>query len=130
MESLRVMPPIPAVSRIAKEDGVLDGMTVPKGTYFYIPVSMSRYQGVNKIKKVIFSKFRVINTLKDTWGEDAEEFQPKRWLKLPETYSTFSMFSFIAGPHACIGKTMAIYEMKAVLACVSLKFWAVIRWPS
>jgi len=27
--------------------------------------------------------------------------------------------SFIAGPHACIGRTMSISEMKAVLACAS-----------
>lgn len=53
----------------------------------------------------------------------ASRFNPSRWLNLPKTYnSTFSMLSFIAGPHACIGRTMAIIEMKAVLASVIANF--------
>ena len=58
------------------------------------------------------------------WGEDAEEFRPERWLELPESSSTsggtagFKFMSFLAGPHACIGKTMSLVEMRAVLACV------------
>lgn len=44
-------------------------------------------------------------------------FKPARWLKLPTGYHpAFSLLSFLAGPHACIGKTMAVIEMKAVLA--------------
>jgi cytochrome P450 len=65
----------------------------------------------------MFRKIRVINTSKATWGEDAEDFCPERWLNLPETYHpSISMLSFIAGPHVCIGRTMAISEMKAILA--------------
>uniref|UniRef100_A0A0W0GDZ4 Cytochrome p450 n=1 Tax=Moniliophthora roreri TaxID=221103 RepID=A0A0W0GDZ4_MONRR len=97
-ESLRLYPPVPMTFRQAATTDVIDGVTVPKGTLFYIPI-------------------RVVNTLKDVWGDDAEEFRPSRWLNLPEKYNnTFSVLSFIAGPHACIGKTMAIVEMKAVLA--------------
>ncbi|KAJ3575027.1 hypothetical protein NP233_g1369 [Leucocoprinus birnbaumii] len=104
MESLRVMPPVPLTVRIAKEQGVINGIVVPKGTMFYIPI-------------------RVVNTWKVTWGEDAEEFHPERWLNLPKDYHpTFSMLSFIAGPHACIGKTMSIIEMKAVLAGLIVNF--------
>jgi cytochrome P450 len=59
----------------------------------------------------------VINTWKSTWGPDAEEFRPERWLNLPKSYnSQYSLMSFIFGPHACIGKTMAIIEMKTVIA--------------
>ncbi|KAG6837832.1 hypothetical protein H0H93_016200 [Arthromyces matolae] len=32
------------------------------------------------------------------------------------------MLSFLSGPHACIGKTMAIIEMKVVLATLITKF--------
>jgi cytochrome P450 len=32
------------------------------------------------------------------------------------------MLSFIAGPHGCIGKTMAIVEMKAVLVALLCQF--------
>ncbi|EKM75454.1 hypothetical protein AGABI1DRAFT_132240 [Agaricus bisporus var. burnettii JB137-S8] len=104
MESMRVMPPVPLTVRIAKETGVIDGIVIPKGTMFYIPI-------------------RVVNTWKVIWGEDAEEYHPERWLNLPKTYnSMFSLLSFIAGPHACIGKTMAINEMKAVLSGLIVNF--------
>ena len=65
------------------------------------------------------AQIRAINTYAPVWGPDAAEFKPQRWLKLPPTFnSTFSFQSFITGPHGCIGKTMAISEMKAVLAFV------------
>ncbi|KAF5367336.1 hypothetical protein D9615_010281 [Tricholomella constricta] len=104
MESLRVLPPVPMTFRRAAKTDYIDGVLVPKGTIFYIPI-------------------RVVNTSKDLWGEDAEEFRPSRWLDLPKTYSpSSSHMSFIAGPHACIGKTMAIIEMKAVLASLIAEF--------
>ncbi|EGO03799.1 hypothetical protein SERLA73DRAFT_69628 [Serpula lacrymans var. lacrymans S7.3] len=104
MESLRVLPPVPMTVRKAAENQSIDGTFVPKGTLLYIPI-------------------RVVNTWKEIWGEDAEEFRPERWLNLPKEYnSTFSLLSFIAGPHACIGKTMAIMEMKAILAGIIAKF--------
>lgn len=74
-------------------------------------------------------QIRAVNTCKDTWGEDAEEFRPERWLNLPKDYHpTFSLLSFIAGPHTCIGKTMAILEMKAILAYVSLTPGLILPW--
>jgi len=70
-----------------------------------------------------FLFIRVINTWKEVWGDDAEEFNPARWLNLPPKYnSSFSSLSFIAGPHACIGKTMSIIEMKAVLGALITNF--------
>ncbi|KAF9269706.1 cytochrome P450 [Marasmius fiardii PR-910] len=106
MESLRVMPPVPiTVRRVAKTDHI-EGILVPKGTLIWIPASPR-------------ASIRVVNTWKQIWGEDAEEFRPERWLNLPKAYHpSFSLLSFIAGPHACIGKTMAIIEMKAVLAAL------------
>ncbi|KAG6866222.1 hypothetical protein C0991_007247 [Blastosporella zonata] len=100
MESLRILPPVPLTVRSATRDDYVDGILVPKGTLLTIPI-------------------RIINTWKVLWGEDAEEFKPQRWLDLPKDHHpVFSMLSFLAGPHACIGKTMAIIEMKAVLAWV------------
>ncbi|TFK73628.1 cytochrome P450 [Pluteus cervinus] len=104
MESLRVMPPVPMTFRKAERTDYIDGVLIPKGTILHIPI-------------------RVVNTLKEVWGPDAEEFKPERWLNLPPTHnSAFSILSFIAGPHACIGKTMAIIEMKAVLAAAIANF--------
>ncbi|KAJ7314915.1 cytochrome P450 [Mycena albidolilacea] len=103
-ESLRVLPPVPLTLRVANKTEYIDGVLVPKGTVITIPI-------------------RVINTWKDVWGDDAEEFHPARWLNLPEAYNPiFSQFSFIAGPHGCIGKTMAVSEMKAVLVALVANF--------
>ncbi|KAF8203351.1 cytochrome P450 [Pholiota molesta] len=103
-ESLRVMPPVPMTFRQAAKTDYIDGVLVPKGTIFYVPI-------------------RVINTWKEVWGDDAEEFKPARWLNLPPKYSaTTSTLSFIVGPHACIGKTMSIVEMKAVLGALISNF--------
>lgn len=104
MESLRVMPPVPITVRKAAKTDYIEGILVPKGTLIWIPI-------------------RVVNTWKEIWGEDAEVFRPERWLKLPKGYHpSFSLLSFIAGPHACIGKTMAIIEMKAVLAALIVNY--------
>lgn len=103
-EGLRVLPPVPVTYRKAGKDIWLDGVRVPKGTLFSLPI-------------------RAINTWKAVWGDDAEEFRPERWLNLPPTYHpTFSTLTFLAGPHACIGKTMAIMEMKAILAVLIANF--------
>ncbi|KAJ6524320.1 cytochrome P450 [Mycena capillaripes] len=103
-ESLRVLPPVPQTVRVAGKTDYIEGVLVPKGTNINIPI-------------------RVINTWKQVWGENAEEFHPARWLNLPEAYNpTFSQFSFITGPHGCFGKTMAVSEMKAVLAALITNF--------
>ncbi|KAF7325083.1 hypothetical protein MKEN_00551200 [Mycena kentingensis (nom. inval.)] len=97
-ESLRVLPPILMTARVSVKATCVDGVFVPEGTVITCPI-------------------HVINTSHAVWGEDAEKFRPGRWLEpLPESYnSTYSHFSFIAGPHGCIGRTMALNEMKAVL---------------
>lgn len=104
MESLRLIPPVPMTIRKAAKSDWIDGIYVPKGTLFYIPI-------------------RVTNTWSEVWGPDAEEFKPERWLHLPEAYHpSLSLQTFIAGPHSCIGRTMAIIEMKAILAVLIAYF--------
>ncbi|KAJ3722531.1 cytochrome P450 [Lentinula raphanica] len=102
-ESLRLYPPVPMTFRQAATTDYVDGVLVPKGTLYYIPI-------------------RVVNTLKDIWGEDAEEFNPSRWLSEKCTGSTPPTLTFLAGPHACIAKTMAIMEMKAIIAALVANF--------
>lgn len=101
MESLRVYPPVPMTIRKAGKSDHIEGVFVPKGTLLYIPI-------------------RVINTHAGFWGADAEAFRPERWTDPPAGAHTFQ--SFIIGPHHCIGRTMAIVEMKAVLALVIAHF--------
>jgi len=104
MEALRLYPPVPITLRKATKTDYIDGILVPKGTLLHIPI-------------------RVINTYQGFWGADAEEFRPERWEKLPDTiHPTLSFMTFIAGPHHCIGKTMAVVEMKAILAILVSQF--------
>ncbi|KAI0059656.1 cytochrome P450 [Artomyces pyxidatus] len=104
MESLRLFSPAPTTRRVAAKSDWIDGIYVPKGTQLSIPI-------------------RAINTNPNVWGPDAEVFRPERWLDLPKAYDpNFSVMSFIAGPHACIGKTMSILEMKAVIATMVVNF--------
>ncbi|EST08173.1 Cytochrome P450 [Kalmanozyma brasiliensis GHG001] len=103
-ESMRVTPPVPRTIRIANKASTIDGLYVPKGTL--LPISN-----------------RAINMDPEVWGEDAEEFKPERWFNLPEKYDkTFSMITFIAGAHACIGRTMSYLEMKAVICILVSNF--------
>jgi len=112
MESLRLLPPVPMTIRKAAKSDWIDGIYVPKGTLFYIPI-------------------RVSNTWKEFWGEDAEEFKPERWLHLPKAYHpSLSLQTFIAGPHACIGRTMAIIEMKAIIAVLISYFSVELAYPN
>lgn len=90
MEILRLRPPTPQTARQASQNSTVDGKFIPKGTTVYIAS-------------------RTINQDKEIWGPDADEFKPERWLNLPEKYdATFSLMTFIAGPHKCIGMQMAM----------------------
>lgn len=71
MESLRIMPPVPLTARIAAKTGCVDGLIVPKGTLFYIPVRFILTGRLVVFTKM--SKIRVVNTWKEIWGDDAEE---------------------------------------------------------
>ncbi|KAH7099367.1 cytochrome P450 [Auriculariales sp. MPI-PUGE-AT-0066] len=101
-ESLRVLPPVPMTYRKTDRTTTIDGITVPPGVLLYIPI-------------------RVQNTLTTIWGNDAEAFRPERWLDGSPTLSGPGL-TFIQGPHSCIGKTMSIVEMKAVLAPLIMNF--------
>ncbi|KAG1700260.1 hypothetical protein DVH05_012065 [Phytophthora capsici] len=64
--------------------------------------------------------------LKSTWGEDAAEFKPERWID-PETgnvrqFSPFKFVTFIAGPRQCIGMRFAMLELRMVAAMLFSRF--------
>jgi hypothetical protein len=72
MESLRVMPPVPITVRIAAKTDYLEGVLIPKGTTFFIPVGFG-LSVISAIHVKVESQIRAVNTWKDVWGEDAEE---------------------------------------------------------
>ncbi|KAF7305283.1 hypothetical protein HMN09_00779400 [Mycena chlorophos] len=61
-----------------------------------------------------------VNVSEDVWGPDALEFRPDRWDNIPATASSVpgvwaNQFTFLAGPHHCIGFRFALAELKAIL---------------
>lgn len=107
-ETLRLYPPVPFNWKIAVRDCVLsDGTLVPKGMYAAFPsYSLGR--------------------MKHVWGADAKQFRPERWID-PETgsvrsESSFKFIAFHAGPRRCLGKNLAMMEMKIVIATLLSRF--------
>ncbi|KAF3441690.1 hypothetical protein FNV43_RR15605 [Rhamnella rubrinervis] len=97
-ESMRLYPPIQFDSKFCLNDDVLpDGSFVKRGTRVtYHPYAMGR--------------------IEEIWGSDCLEFKPERWLKdgvfLPENPFKYPVFQ--GGLRVCLGKEMALVELKSV----------------
>ncbi|KAK8482359.1 hypothetical protein V6N13_069101 [Hibiscus sabdariffa] len=105
-ESLRLFPPVQHDSKSAQDDDVLPDHTfVRKGTRVtYHPYAMGRMERI--------------------WGSDCLEFNPDRWLKngryIPESPYKYPVFQ--AGLRVCLGKEMALVEMKCVVLAITSQF--------
>nr|XP_012613814.1 docosahexaenoic acid omega-hydroxylase CYP4F3 isoform X1 [Microcebus murinus]XP_012613815.1 docosahexaenoic acid omega-hydroxylase CYP4F3 isoform X1 [Microcebus murinus] len=103
-ESLRLHPPVPAISRHCTQDIVLpDGRVIPKGVICLISIFGTHHNPA-------------------VWP-DPEVYDPSRFD--PENAKERSPLAFIpfsAGPRNCIGQTFAMTEMKVVLALTLLRF--------
>ena len=99
-EVLRLRPPTPATGRQCKQDCTVDGTFLPKGTALFISTITP-------------------NCDPELWGDDAEEFNPHRWHTLEKPPQ---LMTFIQGAHACIGRNMAVQEMKALLCTLVANF--------
>lgn len=57
------------------------------------------------------------------WGPDADEFDPARWDKLEgDAADVHAWAPFLQGPRACIGRTLAWLEFKAVVVELVRRF--------
>ncbi|GAB9470732.1 hypothetical protein Gpo141_00007969 [Globisporangium polare] len=107
-ETLRLYPPVAFNWKIAVRDCVLSDRTlVPKDTYAAFPS-------------------HALGRMTHVWGEDAKHFRPERWID-PETgrvrsESSFKLIAFHAGPRRCLGKNLAMMEMKIVVATLLSRF--------
>ncbi|KAF7369399.1 hypothetical protein MVEN_00268900 [Mycena venus] len=109
MEELNSLPYLEHV-RMATEDDIMplskpyidkegkshDSLTIPKGQIIHIPIL-------------------AINTDREIWGQDATEFRPERWEKIPHSASGIpgiwaNLLTFFAGPHNCIGFRFSLVE--------------------
>lgn len=101
-ETLRLYPPVPVELKQCEQDTALpDGTFLPKST-------------------VVVWCLWAMNRSKLIWGEDADLFQPERWLDNRKliTKSAYEFPVFNGGPRTCLGKRMA--ECMAVMVIARL----------
>ncbi|EGX95956.1 cytochrome P450 78A3 [Cordyceps militaris CM01] len=107
-ETLRVYPAVPVTGRFAVKDTMVMGMPVARGTQVAIPQW-------------------AINADKGLWGDDAEAFNPDRWIDVRDdgvatlnktggAKSNYAMMTFLHGPRNCIGAGFAKGEFACLLA--------------
>jgi cytochrome P450 len=114
-EILRFYPSVPFTSREALRDTTLAGQYIPKGTTVLVAPD-------------------VTNRDVDVWGEDAEEFNPERWLDNNEdgtsithnnhggAKSNYANLTFIHGPRSCIGQGFARAELAIFVVVFVYRF--------
>ncbi|WOL18545.1 hypothetical protein Cni_G27342 [Canna indica] len=105
-ESMRLYPPVQFDSKFCREDDVLpDGTAVRKGT------------------RVTYHVY-AMGRMETAWGEDCGEFRPERWMRsgVFASESQFKYPVFQGGFRVCLGKEMALMEMKTVIAAVIREF--------
>ena len=99
-EAMRIRPAVGVnITRLIPQGGAeIDGTWLPGGT----AVAVNGW---------------VLHKDKKTFGEDADEFKPERWLKDEENAKKMEryMFQFGGGSHLCIGRNLAVLEMNKVL---------------
>ncbi|XP_050229396.1 cytochrome P450 94C1 [Mercurialis annua] len=105
-ESMRLFPPVQFDSKFSEEDDKL-----PDGTF------------VSKGSRVTYHQY-AMGRMETTWGQDCLEFKPERWLKngvyVPESPYKYPVFQ--AGFRVCLGKDLALVEMKSVALSVIRAF--------
>ncbi len=102
-ESLRLYSPIHAISRVAIEDNTIGGYLIRKGS------------------TVVVSLFAT-HRLPQYWP-DPERFDPERFTREEIAQRPpFSFIPFAAGHRNCIGGSMAMIELKMIVAMLAHRF--------
>lgn len=105
-ESMRLYPPVQFDSKFCVEDDVLpDGSFVKGGTRVtFHPYAMGR--------------------MEEIWGADCLEFKPQRWIRggVFVHVNPFKCPIFQAGIRVCLGKELALMELKTVAVSVLRRF--------
>jgi cytochrome P450 len=99
-ESMRILPSVPFLLRVAMEDTELGGYKIQRGS------------------EVIYSPY-ITHHSADLYP-DPERFNPDRWLTIDP--SPYAYIPFGAGLRMCIGAPFALMEAKLVLAMMLQRF--------
>ncbi|KAL2839576.1 cytochrome P450 [Aspergillus pseudodeflectus] len=111
-EVLRLFPSVPVNRRIAIRDTTLPQGGGPDGkSPVYVPAG----------QQVLYSVF-VMQRQKELFGEDAEVFNPDRWV---DRRPGWEYLPFNGGPRVCLGQQFALTEAGYVLARFLQRFDAI-----
>jgi len=101
-ETMRLYPPVPILSREAKEDDVIRRKEIPAGSLMLVvPWLLHRH--------------------KDYW-ENPDHFIPERFLDVNNRPDKFLYLPFSVGPRVCIGKMFGMVEAVMVIATLAQRF--------
>ncbi|CCO36378.1 Cytochrome P450 3A11 [Rhizoctonia solani AG-1 IB] len=124
-EVLRLYTPSLYIERVALKDWLVPLRYPVKGKDGSLISEIHVRKGTK-----IYVSIKEANRSRETWGEDADEFKPERWLReLPQSVADArtpgiysSMMTFSGGPRSCIGFKFSILEMKIVLSTLVKSF--------
>ncbi|PVD38393.1 hypothetical protein C0Q70_01007 [Pomacea canaliculata] len=102
METLRMIPPVNTVNRMASEEVTIKGVTIPKGAGVCVPIA---------------------NVMRDPeYFPDPDEFKPDRFVESADgVVNPFSNLVFGFGPRQCIGMRLALLQIKMAMVHVLRK---------
>lgn len=106
-ESLRLFPPVPFQHKSPLKSDVL-----PSG------------HNVEAHTRILFSLY-AMGRMPSIWGKDCLEFKPERWISDKGTIRhepSYKFLAFNAGPRTCLGKEVALTQMKTVVASIIQNF--------
>ncbi|KAG2241486.1 hypothetical protein Bca52824_096530 [Brassica carinata] len=106
-ESMRLYPPLPFNHKSPAKPDVL-----PSG---------HKVEANSKIVICIYA----LGRMRSIWGEDALDFKPERWITDSGDLRhepSYKFMAFNAGPRACLGKHLALSQMKMVAVEIIQKY--------
>ncbi|GIZ38370.1 hypothetical protein CKM354_000178800 [Cercospora kikuchii] len=110
-EAIRLYPTVPITIRTNPKDAVICGQRIPANT------------------QLLLSPW-AINRNPESWGPDADEFTPYRWIDTDEKTgeqrpnnsggapSNYNILTFLHGPRSCIGQGFAKAELRCLVAAL------------
>ncbi|KAJ6457130.1 cytochrome P450 [Mycena vitilis] len=114
-EVMRLYAPVGVTNRMAMRDDV-----IPLGTPYTDTRGVQHSSIIVAKGQMIYVPVRAVNCDPGIWGPDAGDFKPGRWDVIPDAANAIPavwshLYSFLGGPHNCIGWRFALAEMKSLL---------------